>query len=301
MKIIRIPLLIFQLFHINVYLTLAQSDLDLVDTKKKSLLFKVGLCGTFTNQNHWNNENSSNILFSNNIDFNYRITSKKFLQNYQFKSDLGYTKLLDSVWMKNIDYWKININWSEIQSRKLTHSYSLLINSQFLPTYRYQYEISTDNYEKRKVASVFNPGRVTLAYGLNYQFWQGNYINFNFASISFYSKPTYTGNYKPDDNSVGRTNNSYLYFDYGFNINAMIYYKINEVIQWENTSYYFMNGVNKNQIQFDIVNRVIFVLWKYVQFRVDTHLIYDPKYSYNIQNQNAFTIGLVYEVKNYKK
>jgi len=66
-------------------------------------------------------------------------------------------------------------------------------------------------------------------------------------------------------------------------------------VQWVTTG--GANGINKNQINLDFANAVIFKFLKYIQFRIATHVLYDPLYSTRLQFQNDFTLGFVLEGK----
>lgn len=151
-----------------------------------------------------------------------------------------------------------------------------------------------------KTASFFNPGSVTIGYGLNWSFWEYSFINASFATIKFSTRPRYNGYIDPKDKELAKTKNAYLYFDYGMNINAMVSKKLNENVLWEHNLYYFMNGISRSQVKLDMQNRLLFTFLKYLQFSVSTHIIYDPVFSYKLQYQHDFMLGLVYEFKKSK-
>lgn len=273
-----------------------------VPSKKYYRSLKLALSGTYSAQHNWyaDESNQKSIAFLFNADYMHRISTEKFIQFYQFRSALGYIKIIDSLWIKNNDYWRINATWTENESKHFTHTYSVQANSQFLNTPRYIYNYESDISEKTKTAAFFNPGNVTLAYGLNWTFWEYNYINFNFATIKISTRPRFNGYTEPKENEIAKTRNAYIYFEYGLNINTMIGRKINDNVEWENYTYYFMNGISKSQVHLDFMNRITFKFLKYLQLRVDTHIMYEPLFSYKFQYQHDFMLGMVYEMKRSK-
>ena len=63
---------------------------------------------------------------------------------------------------------------------------------------------------------------------------------------------------------------------------------------WENYSYIFMNGISRKHLNLDVINRFSFKIFKYIEFRMDMHIIYNYFDSYKLQFQNDFTSGLIY-------
>ena len=271
-------------------------------SSKSSQIFKPTISGTYITQHNWdgNNQNLNTIAILVNADYNHRIATQKFVQYYQFRSALGLFKIVDSIWIKNNDYWRASATVTDNTSKKITHTYSIQAYSQFINTKKYVYDVATDSYIKKRTATFFNPGTVLLSYGLNWSFWDGSFINFNFASIKYSTKPRFTGYVDPNNNQISKSKNAYQYFDYGMNINISIIKEFNENVAWENNTVYFMNGINRNGMHLDFMNRLCFKFLKYMQFRVNTHLIYEPLYSWHLQSQYDFTLGVFYEFKKRK-
>ncbi len=274
----------------------SQKD-SLVATKSKirNSTLRLSLSGTFTAQHNWHEENNKSIAFLFNGDYNYRIASDKLKQQYYFRSAVGYMKIIDSIWIKNNDYWRIGSIFIENQNKKLNHTYSLQAKSQFLNTIKYEYNEQTDQREKIVRARFFSPATIALSYGLSWSFWDFNYINFNFAAINFSTKPRLNDQIRENDHELAKTQRMYMYADYGMNIQTNISKDINENVKWENFTYVFLNGINKSQVNFDFLNSVTFKFLKYAQFRMDTHVLYDPLFSTRLQYQQDFTIGFMLE------
>ncbi len=285
-------------------IALCQPDTTLTPTIKytKSLYYRAALAGTYSAQHNWYNDehNYKSTAFLFNGDLNYRLVSPKLKHNYSFKSNLGYMKIVDSIWIKNNDYWRINATLIENQTKTFTHTYSLNARSQFLETWKYVYDSNTDAQQKKLKSTFFNPAIITIAYGLSWSFWEYSYINFNFAAINFNTKPRFD-NVQDNDHELAKTKKMYLYADYGMNIQTSIFKEINPYTSWENYTNFFANGINKQQINLDFANKVIFKVFKYVQFSISNHILYDPLYSTRLQYQNDFTLGLALDKRINKK
>lgn len=264
----------------------------LISKQTSSVVLKTAVAGTCS-QNNSSDQNQISISIKFNTDYLRKVTSKKFTQYYQFNFAYGYLRL-DSIWMKNTDFWKLRILFSEMGAKKITHTYSFFINSQLTTTNRRVYNYKEDLIEMKKVSGFFNPGNITLGYGLNWMFWDDNYLNVNFATIKVFTRPRYSFNLK-DDSNIGKLKYAYVFCEYGMSINTMVYKYINSFLRWENSSNMFMNGINKSSINFDIINRLNFIILKHLEFKIDTHLIYDLALSSKVQLQNDFTIGYFYQ------
>lgn len=275
--------------------SLSQTD-STIQKPYVTTCYNLSLSGTFSAQHNWYNDenNYKSIAFLFNGDVTHRRNSTKLKQNYSARTNLGYLKILDSIWIKNNDYWRINAVLIENQNKWLKHTYTATARSQFLNTYRYIYNENIDDYSKTKTATFFNPAVLTVAYGLSYSFWDDNFINFNFATINFNSKPRF-GNLKSNDHELAKTKNMYMYAEYGLNIQTNITKNINPYTQWENYTYFFANGINKHQVNLDFSNRISFKFLKYLLFRVDTHILYDALFSTRLQYQLDFTLGMTWE------
>ena len=61
---------------------------------------------------------------------------------------------------------------------------------------------------------------------------------------------------------------------------------------WENTSDFFLSGGKKLNYTIDFDNRFSFVFFRFMQFRLDTHLIYDKLYFHGWQFRQELLLGL---------
>ncbi len=134
--------------------SLSQTD-STIQKSYSNTYCNLSLSGTFSAQHNWYNDenNYKSIAFLFNGNVTHRINSAKFKQNYSIRTNLGYLKILDSIWIKNNDYWRINAVLIENQNKWLTHTYTVTARSQFLNTYRYVYISDNDELVKTKSAA----------------------------------------------------------------------------------------------------------------------------------------------------
>ncbi len=239
-----------------------------------------------------------NFIFLENADYYCKITHPKFIQTYHFKTDLGFMKFIDSTWLKHTDSWKVTILFDENDSKTVTHAYALNINSQFLNTYRY-FVNKMNETESQWRGGFFNPATISFSYNVSVSLWKYSSIMLGLSSLRVVWKPIYEGVREPKETPFRKTKNSFILAHYGMSGQVNIYSKkITENITWDNTSSFFVNGISKDQVSFDFQNRITFKLVRYVQLRFDTHIIYDPLTSYNLQYDQEFLVGVFYEKKN---
>lgn len=262
---------------------------------KKSESIRISLSTSYIIQKNWGLQDLNSFLMMNSFDILLKKSSPSFDQTWRFKSDLGFLQVVDSTWNKYIDYWKINWRYNEITSRTLTHVYSFDLSSQWLDTRRYIRK-PDDKGVRQWRGGVFNPATLLIAYNINMNFWEYSNMMVGLTSIQLTTKPRYIGAKEPIVKSFAQTRHSWVLLNYGLSLQAFIYSKkIGDNVIWDNTSTAFVNGVSKDQVNFNFQNRITVKFLKYFQFRVDTHIIYDPLYSYQLQFDQEFLIGIFYE------
>ena len=92
-----------------------------------------------------------------------------------------------------------------------------------------------------------------------------------------------------------QTSKMNYYMSYGFGLITSINKPIGTRLQWINNTRIFGNGLDKDHVNFDFGNMLIVKLWKYIQFRFDTRLAYNPMLNYNIQFRQEALVGFFYE------
>ena len=264
------------------------------ELKKIFFSFRSSLSTTYIIQENFNQNNLRDFLFLSDVDYYYKITREKFIQSYHCKAGLGYMMYPDSMWYKYTDGWKLNILLNENESKNITHSYAFDISSQFLHSYKY----GVDIYEKQLKewrGGFLNPATINFSYNISMNLWSDSNVMLGLSSVRIAARPRYEGVIEPKD-LVAKTPHSFILAIYGMSAQVNIYsQKITESLFCDNSSGFFVNGINKSQMNFDFQNTFIYKFLKYMQLRFDTHIIYDPLVSYHLQYDQEFLIGVFIE------
>jgi hypothetical protein len=253
-----------------------------------SLNYKVSLSTSYSDYVNWTSGGHDNFCFQSNADISYYGKRDRFRQQFTFRTALSFMQYVDSLWVKATDYWKLNLRFTDQPDKRFTHSYSLLVASQWLNSYRYVRR--NDNVIKEKRGSFLNPGNAMLAYGVNWRFWKTSSMNFSFATVKIMTKPRYIPGFQPGE-ELAKTKEAYIFSEYGMSIQTCISKPLAGNILWENNSTLFANGISRSRVQADFINAVSVRFLKYMVLRIDTHILYEPLYSYKLQLQHGFSIG----------
>jgi Protein of unknown function (DUF3078) len=293
---IKILLFSFLLISIDC---LSQSDtLHANSQRTTSQLFRSNLSTSFLQQSNTTDNDFKSVSFVGNLFYKYNVKSETLVQNYETRANLGFTKYLDSLWQKVPDDWRITAFISEKPNKKIEHTYAAKIRSQFLHSYIYRYE--DDTIKKIWKGGFFNPATFQLAYGFNYHFWDYCFVNVSFAAFNIYAKPIYSGVRIPEDQALFKNSKRFIVSEYGFSFESSIQKEIYKNVIWENSSEAFINGINKQQIDFSIYNCITVKFLKYLHFRTTHEMRYDPLNSYKVENRLELLLGFLYEFRKKK-
>jgi hypothetical protein len=275
----------------------AYAQVDSLSLKRKiRMLFNGSLSASYVDYKNWNGDDHRSVSFISNADYRHRLTTVAgWSHEHQFKAELGYLNYTDSLWIKSADQFKAALQWNEKPGKYLTHSYAFFLQSQFLKSYSYSYSDEGDLLKKRK-GWFMAPATMEIAYGLNWRFWEGCRVNTAFATCRIKSFPRKDDDEDPEH--LFATKRKVIKSEYGFStqiyINREFY---NEHFIWDHAGRVFFNALDKRSIFLDFSNRFTLKFLKYVQFRIDTHFIYDPDESTKPALRQEFLLGLFYEWK----
>ena len=234
---------------------------------------------------------------------NYALNAGLFVQDdrtgevrkhqHKLLADLGYLKFIDSSWVKGIDRLQVNLLWSRTQ-RKWTHSYSVMLATQFLPNYTYQYDHESGATREERIGGFASPGVLELGYGATWYPWPRSTIQFAFATAKVNAMPKASLQHA-DRPHFAETERSVFDMQYGGSLLVNINQPVNERVEWINMSRFFCNAFDRDHVSFDFINKVYVKLFWYVQLRLDTRLGYDPLVNYDLRFSQEVLLGLFYE------
>ena len=277
--------------------TVSSAYTDSLTTPMPVLNYKISLSSSFNSFSNWSSGSHDNFCFQGNADMNYYAKRRRYREQFTFRTALSFMQYVDSLWVKATDYWKLNLRFTDQPDKHWTHSYTLFIASQWLNTYRYA--LKNDHLVKEKRGSFLNPANATLAYGANWRFWNTSCINFSFASVKIMTKPRYISAFQPGE-ELAKTKDAYIYSEYGMSIQTCISKPLAANILWENNSSFFANGISRSRVQADFINSLSVCFLKYLVLRIDTHVLYEPLYSFKLQFQHGFSMGVILDIRNGK-
>lgn len=273
------------------------TDSTISNISKRTFSLRGIANAAFTSGSTQLEDSKNSFSFENLIDCNYYISNSKFRKQLTFKSSLGFLRYADSIWVKTADSWRVTARYIQNQPQKINYSYSIIINSQYLDTYKYKFSQGELKHEWK--SNFFNPGYIILSYGLTKSFWEYCLITFSFANVKIYTKPRSVQLTKDQEN-FALTKYSKIYSEYGLSISTFIEKYINENIFFENTLLFFSNGINREKVELTCSNGLSIRLYKFINIRVANNISYNPFNSYRVLYETRVCLGFILDYKNGK-
>lgn len=254
-------------------------------------LWRGDLSGSYVTERDWTGQAGNYILLKGLAEARFR---KKLMNGWQHEhyvhTQLGYTAITDSIWIKSADIVKIQLRWMEENNRKVMHTYSLRFQTQWLSTWR------MNENSRQWMAGFMNPSGLELGYSFSWYFLENSSLMLTPATLQLSISPrnSYTMNNKEEPAAALKHAN--MYSRYGFsgtlNMEESFY---DNVLVLSHQSHLFFNAISSEKIQFDISNRVSIRFLKYLQLRLDTQLLYQPEQLKKIQYRQEVLLGIFYE------
>lgn len=254
----------------------------------------TSLSTSYSTSTNWGGQDLRNFSFVGNAQYRHGAIGAGRSHAHQLLADLGYLKFVDSIWVKSVDRLQVQLLWSH-EAARMRHSYSVLLNTQFLPTTTWQYDPELGRSKAVPQGGLLRPFSLEAGYGAVLSFWGGSSLNLAFATLklSGYPAEMVAPAFREATLVQARTMNYYA--SYGFGLVAAINRPLGKRVQWINNSRAFCNGFDKDHVSFELTNMLIVKLWKYIQFRFDTRLAYNPLLNYDLQFRQEALVGFFYE------
>ena len=254
-------------------------------------LWRGDLSGSYVTDRDWTGQAQNYIILKGLAEARFR---KKLQSGWQHEhyvhTQLGYTAITDSIWMKSADILKIHLRWMEENKRKVIHTYSLRFQTQWLSTWR------INENSRQWMAGFMNPSGLELGYSFSWYFLENSSLMLTPATLQLSVMPrTILSPAAVEDPSI-RLPHANMYSRYGFsgtlNIEESFY---NNVLVLSHQSHLFCNAITAQKIQFDVSNRVSVRFLKYLQLRLDTSILYQPDQTSKLQYRQEVLLGIFYE------
>lgn len=259
----------------------------------RSSTLNASLSASYTTSKNWQSTDFQNYALSSGLFWQDDLQSATRRHQFKVIADLSYLKFIDSVWVKGADRLQANFLWSRTE-RKWTHSYALVFWTQFLPNEATAFNSENSTMERHNVGGFCSPGGLELSYGATWYPWERSSIQFSFATAKITSAPKAT---LQDTGKEHFAQSDHTVFDmsYGGSLLVNIDKALTDRINWLNTSRFFCNGLDRDHVNFEVINRVAIKLWKCLQLRFDTRLGYDPVVHYDLKFSQEIMLGVFYE------
>lgn len=252
------------------------------------------LNASYATSQHWGGLDQRNYVLIGNVIVRRSVFAGDRYSSHQAMADLGYLKFVDSTWVKSLDRLQINLLWSTSRAR-WSRSYLVTFGTQFLPGSYTAFDEALGRPTARSVGGFLVPFDLGISHGTVFTFWGASTVDIAWATVRFNSMPKeFTPAAFVDANTLQGTR-VYYFLSYGFGLASAINKRIGDRVQWINNSHFFGNGIDRDHVNMDLTNLVIVKLWKYVQLRLDTRLLYNPLFSYDLQFRQEVLLGFFYE------
>jgi hypothetical protein len=264
-----------------------------VEARRTSFLY-TALSTSYSTSTNWQGQDLRNFSFLGNVQYRHGAIGAGHSHAHQLLADLGYLKFVDSIWVKSVDRLQVQLLWGH-EAARMRHSYSLLLNTQFLPTTSWQYVPESGGSRAVQLGGLLRPFSLEAGYGAVLSFWGASSLNLAFATLKLagYPKEMVAPAFREATLVQAPTMNYYA--SYGFGLVTSINRSFGRHVQWINNSRAFCNGFDKDHVSFELTNMLIVKLWKYIQFRFDTRLAYNPMLNYDLQLRQEALVGFFFE------
>lgn len=229
----------------------------------------------------------NNFLLANNSVITLAGKNKKYEFQCELRTDLSYSKFLDSIWFKNNDQMLLNLLLTETDKSKRTRwSANLTVRSQLTDTWTYR--LNRNILTKTWRSGPMTPGTVNLSYGMNVKLSGSSSINAGLATIRLNS---FNIDKNVTDSTDLRAGKVGVRSTYGCNLLFSINEKLFSFMSIENRSLLFIHSLSEKGITLDLHNRIWFRLYKNIRLKIDTGLQFDPATGKKVRMRHEWLIG----------
>lgn len=284
----RIKLLFFLilLFQKNTLQAL-QTDSIKSDNAISGKVYIKGLLATsFNSFRNWKEQNATGIFLSGQFNINCKKSARNKSTLYEFRTELGYFKFIDSSWLKTKDEFFLSIIKTIEGVKTVQFAFSANVKSQITDTW-----IAKRTGEKEKwISGPILPATLMTGIGINLNLKQNSFFNFSIATIKVKSDHPYKiipENYK----IIGKTKNVFLYSEFGCSMQSCILKSIGKYLSFENKNIFFASGIRFKRLNLDSRNIITYKLFRFAKLQIENRIVYDYPVSSKLQFSNEMLLG----------
>jgi hypothetical protein len=237
---------------------------------------------------NWKGQKNNSINFYSSAILEYRKNTTKLYRLHQLNTEISYSKYLDSIWVKEADYFYLNNIWTFNSTASIKNSFTFNLKTQIADTWLYR---TSRPSLKKWTSGPLLPASVVAGYGLNIKWDNGSFINFSFAALKLNTHPHFETSNTEIKNSI--VTDKVIYSStYGLQMQIYFTVQINKILYWEYRTLFFTSGIDKHDLNFDLQNTVSCSPVKFLKIKFDQKASYDIIASENIQLRFELLLGI---------
>jgi len=249
-----------------------------------------GISFSMLNQSNWQGVYFNSYSFATDADYNFTKTRTLSRDLLTLKLELGFTRILDSLWYKHADQLSGQYIF-KMGRKKTSQTATCLLNAKLLNSFNYSVHPHTGKKIKNKTGSFFNPSTFESGYGIGYTFLKQSIVNFSLATARL--RILHDTEILVQDGIINVTHfgHNQVVFDYGFSLQYNILHDLSKLISFNSTGKMFLKGVDNNKVEMDISQKWILKITKNLHMKTDVKLVYAPLISHKMQMRNELMFG----------
>lgn len=225
----------------------------------------------------------NSIILGGRINLIKNKTSGNKKSRKEFIAEYSTTKIIDSIWLKTSDIINYTCNFS-LQKGRTEYAFTYSLKSQLTDSYLFE------NLESKMVGQMGFPMIIGLGVGLNVLSKKQNFINVSPITIDY---TLLTKKLKQDRNEFKNLSGT---FDFrqrlGITVRSNLNVTISDHLLWKSNSAFFAKGIRSSDMNFDMVNRWIFTIYKNFNLSLENQLSFDPLISEKMQMRSELLLGV---------
>lgn len=265
------------------------------DSAWKKVLFKGTAACSVTGQYNWHGNTEAAMNLTGGADLRYRKHKGFHYSDHRFRGELSWLRINREAWVKSNDLLRLSFLWYKNPAPGWRQAYAATLSTSFLSTWK----TSTEPGSVKWYGGFMNPFTLDASWDFTRPLFSNSRLLVSFATLSVSAIPPERYTRMPAE-SVLSVKNTYIRSRYGCSVGLQADEKFcNKTITLDNQSMLVLNSVSRDGIRMDIQNRIAFRIYKFIQLRLDTRLVYDPLYSTQLQYRQEVLLGLFYEAGKY--
>jgi hypothetical protein len=255
------------------------------------LHFRGSTSAAITGQQNWYGNSEGAISLNAGADLRYKRKNGVYYTDHRFRGEIGYLKPQEDQWRKNNDLLRLSLQWFKAENPGWKQGCSARLNTQWLSTWK----ITGENNQEKWTAGFMNPFSLDCSYDFIRPIFKNSRLMLSLATLSLSAIPSKNSRLQQKDILI-QTQHAHIRSRYGCSLQLFIDESFRDnTILLDHQSSIIANELSREGVHIDLQNRVCIKLFRYLQLRLDTRIIYEPQFSYKMQYRQEVLLGIFYE------